>query len=105
MNAGTISKHIRLESVDIAIFDKPIHIGEVLELKAKVIYSDPKKRLVYVQVVQETLDPLTTAMSSDGTTMYEDNERNVYHLTYHVSPEIKLKQVMPKNYEENLLYL
>ena len=48
---------------------------------------------------------MASAVTSSGATVYEDTEHNLFHMTYQVSPEIKLKQVMPKDYDEQLLYL
>ena len=69
-------------------------------MSAKVIYSDPKSGRVYLMIEMKTLDPIESEVTSAGTTIYEDTKRNVFHVTYEVSKDIKLKQVMPTNYEE-----
>ena len=105
MDSVTLSKHIRMQSLDITKFTTPIFVGEILELKAKVIYSDPKSGRVYLMIEKKTLDPIESEVTSAGTTIYEDAKTSVFHMTYQVSKDIKLKQVMPTNYEEQLLYL
>ena len=105
MDAVTLSQYIRMSSVDVTKFVQPVHVGEILEMSAKVIYSDPKSGRVYLMIEMKTLDPIESEVTSAGTTIYEDTKRNVFHVTYEVSKDIKLKQVMPTNYEEQLLYL
>lgn len=56
MDAATLSQHIRMSSVDITKFETPVHVGEILEMTAKVIYSDPKSNRVYLMIKMKTLD-------------------------------------------------
>lgn len=48
MRAVESTEHICLQSIDICNFLTPHYIGNILELRAKVIYTDPKKGLAYV---------------------------------------------------------
>ena len=105
MDSATASEHIRLSSVDIAKFENQVVVGEILALEAKVIYSDPKSGRVYVQIEKLTLDPIKSVVTNAGATLLEDTKGSLFYMTYQVSKEIKLKQVMPKDYEEQLLYL
>jgi acyl dehydratase len=47
-NAASLNQHISQVSVENVQFSHPIFVGDVLSLKAKVIYADPKKGLAYV---------------------------------------------------------
>ena len=86
-----------MHSMDIAKFVKPVYVGEILEFRAQIIYVCPKSNRVRIRVVAETIDPLT------GKSLTE--EANTFQMTYSVSTEIRLKQVMPTTYKQSLLYL
>ena len=78
-----------------------------MNLTARAAYSNPKKGLVYCQVVATTEDPYKSVMNSvsqDGLIPQQD-EINVMHMTYEVSKDIRINQVLPKTYDESLLYL
>jgi acyl-CoA hydrolase len=95
--AEQISHHVSMHSMDIAKFVKPVYVGEILEFRAQIIYVCPKSNRVRIRVVAETIDPLT------GKSLTE--EANTFQMTYSVSTEIRLKQVMPTTYKQSLLYL
>ena len=53
-------------SVENVQFTHPIFVGDVLSIKAKVIYCDPKKGLAYVQVMIRAIDLMTGKFTMHG---------------------------------------
>ena len=58
-DAAVLSAHISMLSIDNVGFAHPILVGDIISLKAKVIYVEPKKGLVYVQVFIRAIDQVT----------------------------------------------
>ena len=106
MTAVEMTNHLELISLDICKFEKSHHIGEIIELSARIIYADPKKGLVYVQVESDSYDPATSMEGGSKAALDPlEKERNLLNLTYKIDRSINLKQIMPKSYSESLLYL
>ena len=101
------TKLINLQSMDICKFVIPHNIGHIIEMKAKITYVDPKKGLAYLQVQSRDKDPQTFTTSSFSTqdTLVVEKDRNLINLIYRVDKSIQLKQILPTNYAESLLYL
>ena len=106
MTADELTEHFELISLDICKFEKSHYIGEIIEHTARIIYADPKKGLVYVQVESESYDP-ASSMEGNKTSLdpFEEKENNLLNLTYKIDRGVNLKQIMPKSYSESLLYL
>jgi hypothetical protein len=75
-------------------------VGDILEFRAQATYVCPKTNRVRVRVIGETIDPVTGLSRTP-----DENQANQFQLTYCVSKEIKLKQILPTTYKQSLLYL
>jgi len=56
MKASETIKHAELLSMEICKFVQPHHVGQLLEIRARVIYVDQKKGLAYVQVESHSVN-------------------------------------------------
>lgn len=100
--AAELSNSISQVSIEHINFAHPIFVGDVLSLKAKVVFVEPKKGLVYVQVMMRAIDLATGKFTMHGET---DSFGNQLYTIFKVSPNIPLKKVLPGTYTESLFYL
>jgi acyl-CoA hydrolase len=59
MTAEMVSHHLKMQSLDIVRFIKPVMVGDILEFRSQITYVCPKQSKVRVRVVCETISPIT----------------------------------------------
>lgn len=64
MTAEMVSHHLKMQSLDIVRFLKPVMVGDILEFRAQITYVCPKQSKVRVRVVCETISPITGKSSA-----------------------------------------
>lgn len=65
-DAAGFSPFISQISVENVIFNHHVRVGEVMSLKAKVLYVDSKKGLAFVQVMIRAIDLTTGKYTTHG---------------------------------------
>ena len=94
-SAGLIfaKNRIYFTALDDITFRRPVSIGSLLSLRAEVVYSagTPSKSF-QVKVRADVLDPLTG----------DSNLSNEFYFTFY-SPEVPLKRVIPRSYDERFV--
>ncbi|KAI9201924.1 HotDog domain-containing protein [Polychytrium aggregatum] len=90
--------HCRFVSLDDIAFKKPVSIGDLLNLKAQVVYvGKAPSRYFQVKVIADVIDPL---VGTRATT-------NVFYFTFVAASASKagLKRVMPQTYDESMHFI
>ncbi|KNE61261.1 hypothetical protein AMAG_07004 [Allomyces macrogynus ATCC 38327] len=86
--------HPRFLAMDDITFRKPVPIGSILHFTAKVVYS--RARSFQVQVTADVVDPATG----------QRDTTNTFMLTFGAgAKDGEVPTVMPRTYEESMLYL
>lgn len=101
-DAAALSQYISQVSIENVGFAHPVLVGDVISLKAKVIYVDAKRGLVYVQVMIRAMDLATGKFTTHGN---DSTYGNQLYTTFKVDPDVPLKPVLPTTYTESLFYL
>lgn len=86
---------VTLEEIDTVNFYAPVTVGQILQLRALVIYTKPKTGQVCVKVLVKGIDPERGEDAAKVT--------NEMHMTFKARSDVP--EVIPVTYEESLTYL
>ena len=95
LNCAKNSEKISVHSLNVCKFETPLWLGQLLILRSKVIYVDPKKGKVYVQVTENTVDPEADYSQLIKEDKPLESDDDSFQVTFAVSKDIQLKPIMP----------
>ncbi len=98
---GGGNRRLSFVNLDEIVFKKPVNIGSLLNMTAVVVYSEQRQlngssewtNYFHIQVVADVMDPYDTSKT---------DRTNVFWLTFRGGLNEK---VVPKSYEESMLYI